>query len=1251
MENVEGIYPLTPVQEGMLFHSLRSPESEVYIEQISCALEGELDVENFQKAWQQTVDRHPALRTAFLWEGLDAPLQVVRQEVALSFEVMDWCDLPPSEQQKSIDEFLQKERRRGFDLADAPLMRLHVIRLEKIKYYFIRTLHHLMTDGWSTALALEEAFEIYTALCDGGTFDQATPRPFRDYLAWVQERDLNVAEKYWRARFAGFTEPTTFKHLESDTRQSGYALPELDLPESLTESLQTFAREQRVTLNTLIQGAWAVLISRCANSHDVVFGSTVSGRPIDLEGAEKMIGMFINTLPTRATFSSDDALGDWLRALQTQQARMLQYDYSPLIKIQEWSDLEPGQPLFDSIVVFVNYPLDAAVRALSASLKMHSILHREHSNYPLALAVVPGQRLRLICIYDRAKFAAKFIERLLAHLREILRSFVRGGDQPVSGVNMLTEAERQQILFDWNQTDTDFPGEICLHQLFEKQAAQYPEKIAVIYNKNQLKYRELNRRANQIANYLIQKGVQPNDLVGIYLDRSVEMVVAMIGVLKSGAAYVPIDPAYPQKRIADILEDTDTKALLTQESFQSQFSIFNFQFSITCLDREWKTIAEASSANPGKRAASQDLAYVIYTSGSTGKPKGVMVSHANVVHSTHARLKYYPPVEKFLLLSSISFDSSVVGVYGTLCQGGALCIPDRDKFRDVEFLAKLIRKAQITDMLCVPSLYQQVLRYGKNRLASLQTVIVAGEACPKHLIAEHKSALPKAALFNEYGPTEATVWSTVFDCLEPFDLENVPIGKPIANSRVYVLDAAMNPLPVGVPGELYIGGNGVAAGYLNRPELTAERFVGIERRGAKGEERRARGGIDASRITHHASRLYKTGDLARWLPDGNLEFIGRVDSQVKIRGYRIELGEIEAALTEHPAVREAAVIVTNRANDGAELTPPDEAQSIIDDPRALAEQLSKPDPEITRRIIQEIEALTDAEALAKLPGSWKLLLKSSTTDQQDAHAGVTRLRHNDADIEISLAIKNAHFINPPRKTQRDWLLNQALGELRDNLRRLNDIAKNFVPGNESKLDEYDIANSNLDEQQIMENWQTPIMRAMAKHVTKTHGDVLEIGFGRGVSADFIQKSGVKSHTIIEMNPHVIEKFFQPWREQFADRDIRLVQGRWQEAVDQLADFDGVFFHAFPMNEKEFMEYVLNSITFAEHFFPTAAKLLRPGGVFSYLTTEIDSLSRRHQRVLFKYFSSLTLNVQPLSIPKDTRDTWYADSMVIVKAVK
>ncbi|MBC8094814.1 MAG: amino acid adenylation domain-containing protein [Akkermansiaceae bacterium] len=749
-------------------------------------------------------------------------------------------------------------------------------------------------------------------------------------------------------------------------------------------------------------------------------------------------------------------------------------------------------------------------------------------------------------------------------------------------------------------------------QLFEARAEQSPHAIAIAFEDRELTYRELNSRANQLAHHLRKRGVQPDSIVALRVERSIEMIVGILGILKAGGAYLPVDPAYPVERQQLILEDAQTRLLLAQPHLPA----LPFAGESIALEARGESFALEPITNPAPAASAEQLAYIIYTSGSTGTPKGVLVTHGNLLHSTLARFSYYTdPVGCFLLLSSHAFDSSVAGIFWTLCQGGTLVLPHEYSQQTAFELADLIARHRVSHVLCLPSLYA-VLLDQSPMLGSLRAVIVAGESCPLALVDRHYALLPGAVLFNEYGPTEATVWSTVHRCEARTGFRSVPIGRAIPGAQVHILNAQLLPVTNGLSGELYVGGPGVSRGYFNRPDLTAEKFI---------------------RDPFHpdsGARLYCTGDLARFLPDGTIEFLGRMDHQIKIRGHRIELEEIEAVLKRHPAVQDAVVVAREKAR-------PAPINGEADD--LLAHALEVMNSAEAERLLARIEA----SGIPETQGNAKAGNLSGKNGASDQH--VREL----PEFAIALQIKRPGFIQPPRAAQRKWMLDRALDDFQADLLQLDSLAKHLVPGAEADLNTLtvDRAQAELSEQEILEDWHLPLMKSMARAVTEKHGDVLEIGFGRGLASSFLQACEVRSHTIIECNDSVISRFYEPWRAPLAHRDIRLVRGKWQDVIESLGEFDGIFFQTYPLNEQEFTDYLSRSVVFAEHFFPIAARHLKPGGAFTYLTHEIDSLSRRHQRLIFQHFSSFTLSVERLSLPPDCKDLWWSDSMAVVKATK
>jgi surfactin family lipopeptide synthetase C len=901
MKNVEDIYPLSPPQQGMLFHTLYAPQSGIYCEQLGMTFHVPLEKELFKNAWQYVIERHPILRTAFVWEGLDEPLQVVRRHVEIPWEEYDWQGESAAEHVAHLQAFLQADRIRGFELAHAPLMRLTLLRLSPDKAHCVWSYHHLLLDGVSTHLILNEVFACYRALQQGQMPNLPRPRPYRDYIAWLQEQDLSGAEAFWRQHLKGFTAPTPL--VVDRPSGAGASAPEeesgeyeLHLSHDRTTALQTFARQHQLTLNTLLQGTWALLLGRYSGETDVVFGITVSTRPATLVGAESMVGVFINSLPLRVHVSPEEQVLPFLKKVQAAQIEARQYDYSPLVQVQGWCEVPRGQPLFESLLVFENYSTAATQTEPKEERRMADTWWgKERATYPLTLTVSPHAELLLRVGYELARFEEPAIQRLLGHLLQLLEGMLAEPEQQLRAIPLLTAPERHQLLLEWNHQTagaSDDLLEACLHELFEAQVARTPDAVAVTYGDFQVTYAELNARANQVARYLSQRGVRSETLVGLCVERSVEMVLGLLGILKAGGAYVPLDPSYPPERLAFMLADAHAPVLLTQEALSNQHAS-TFQSSSTSpqvilLDADWPQIAQENAANLANGVSPANLAYTIYTSGSTGQPKGVMVSHRGLGNLARAQIDAFAvtPDSRVLQFASPSFDAAVSELAMALLAGATLCLGSEPMLHSAPDLLRLLREQSITTVTLPPSLLAVL---PVEELPALRTIVVAGEVCQPEWLA--RWATEGRHLRNAYGPTEATVCATImlWDGSRP----NLPIGRPIANTTVYLLDQRMEPVPIGVIGELYLGGIGLARGYLGRPDLTAERFVPHP----FADEKNA------------GARLYKTGDLARYLPDGNLEFVGRRDTQVKVRGYRIELEEIEARLAAHPAVQTATVVV------------------------------------------------------------------------------------------------------------------------------------------------------------------------------------------------------------------------------------------------------------------------------------------------------------------------------------------------------
>ncbi|MEH1855162.1 MAG: amino acid adenylation domain-containing protein [Nostoc sp.] len=918
LKNIEDAYPLSPMQQGMLFHSIYAPNSGVYVEQMWFELHGALNVIAFSQAWQQVIKRHPVLRSACVWENLEKPLQVVCREVKFPWEQLDWREISPTEQQQRLKTLLQAERQHGFLLSQAPLMRFTLIRLAEQVYHFCWSHHHLLLDGWSGPNVYKEVIAYYRAFCKGENLYLAVPRPYRDYIAWLQQQDVSQAEAFWRKTLSGLTSPTQLgiSSIGYQTeQQQDYKEQELKLSPTTTAALNSFVKQYQLTLNTLVQAAWSLLLSRYSGEEDILFGATVSGRPPALVNAESMIGLFINTLPVRVQVSPKQELLPWLQQLFAQQVEARQYEYAPLVDMQKWSEVPANLSLFDSIVIFENYPLDETLAQPDLNFQIKNIHVFEKTNYPITLSIIPGRELLFKIAYqENDRFDVFSINQMLGHLQTLLEGMVANPYQRLEQLSLLTSAEQQQLA-EWNDTQTEYPQEKCIHELFESQVEETPDAIAVVFENEQLTYCELNKRANQLAHYLRTLGVKSEVLVGICLERSLSMVIGLLAILKAGGAYVPLDPSYPQERKAFMLQDSQPKVLLTQQQLVE--SLPTHTAKVVCLDSNWEIISQHSQENPACDLSLDNLAYVIYTSGSTGQPKGAMNSHRGICNRLLWMQSTYQLTasDRILQKTPFSFDVSVWEFFWPLITGARLVVAQPEGHRDPNYLVNVIREQQISTIHFVPSMLQVFLEAkGLENCHSLKRVIVSGEALPLQLQQRFFNRLD-AQLHNLYGPTETAVDVSFWACRQQSSLEDnnisqqktVPIGRPIDNIQIYLLDKHLNPVPVGVTGELYIGGVGVGRGYLNRPQLTAEKFIPNPFQTVRGAgEQGSRGGKEDQ--SSNSERLYKTGDLARFLANGEIEYIGRIDYQVKIRGFRIELGEIEASISQHTGVRETVVV-------------------------------------------------------------------------------------------------------------------------------------------------------------------------------------------------------------------------------------------------------------------------------------------------------------------------------------------------------
>ena len=889
-------YPLTPTQHGMLMHSLRSPRDGTYVQQMVCTLREALNVECLETAWQCVVDRHAVLRTGFHFADGDMPVQEVVPRLSCRIERRDWRGAGTAESEQRLDAYLRLDRRQPFALERAPLWRLWLFRLAEHDYRLVWTSHHALLDGRSRRLLLEEIFTLYDARCQGVEPHLEEPHPFERYVRWLAAQPSDESRDYWRGFLEGFTRatPLPMDHVARTNLQpehdDSHKTLELLLTEDETAALRGLAHAQQVTFNTLLQGAWALLLSRYAGTEDVVFGATRACRGTPVEGVHSMVGLLINTAPIRVAVPASTTLASWLQGLRSQWIAMREHEQTPLTKIQGWSDLPPGEPLFESIVVFENFGLDEALREKGSAWASRSFRLIGTTNYPLVVSGHFGPRLVIELTYDRHRFDDDTVSRMRAHLQNLLDAFASHPECRLSEITLLTAAERQQLLGVWSGRVTEYPRNRSIKDLFEEQVARDADAVAVEYQGRRLSYGELNARANRLAHHLRTLGVGPEVRVGLCLERSLEMVVGILGILKAGGAYVPLDPGYPGPRLAMMLEDTAAPVLLSESGLRDRLP--SFAGKVICLDTDWPEIATQPETNPQVEVGGSNLAYVMYTSGSTGRPKGTCIEQRSVVRLVkNANYIAMGPKEVFLQFSPISFDASTLELWGSLLNGGKLLVCPAGRVSMAE-LGKIIREGGVSTLWLTAGLFNLMVDEQLDNLRGVRQILAGGEALSVVHVRRLLQVIGEGRFVNGYGPTE----NTTFTCCHVMDAQSrigqsVPIGKPITNTRVYILDEWRQPVPIGVAGELYVGGDGLAREYLNQPELTAEKFVADP----FGDE--------------PGTRLYRTGDLVRWRLDGDLEFLGRLDHQIKLRGFRIEPGEIELELAQQPKVQQAVVIL------------------------------------------------------------------------------------------------------------------------------------------------------------------------------------------------------------------------------------------------------------------------------------------------------------------------------------------------------
>jgi iturin family lipopeptide synthetase B len=931
---IADLYPLTSMQQGMLFHTVYDNAGGAYFEQTSYRLQGVLDVKIVKKSLDELFKRHDILRTAFVYQGVENPFQVVLQDREADVDYEDFRGITGGGETKEqlIEEFKTKDKLRGFDPGKDILMRVSILQLQQQEYEVIWSFHHILMDGWCIGILNQEFFEIYSSRLAGGESQLPSVTPYRVYIRWLEKQNRDASLAYWQGYLDSYEETVLVPGMKAqkDTVQYKKETLNLEINREKTLMLNAAAGKNHVTLNTFIQAIWAVLLGKYNDKEDVVFGSVVSGRPGELQGVETMVGLFINTIPVRVRFRGQTRFKQLLQLVQSDALSSEPYHYHPLAEIQSQSLLK--KDLINHILIFENYPTAEQIKGYENKnnnplpFQISHVEVFEQTNYDFNLIAAAGAQLMVQFNFNGSVFDSDLIERIANHFLLLVDQVLDNEELEVEELTLLSTREKQQILYRFNDTQAWYPKDKTIERLFARQLERTPDQIALkglinskseIRNpkqiqstndqnsKHQVTYGELNKKSHRLAHLLIEKGVKGDTIVGIMVERSIEMVIGILGILKAGGAYLPIEPDYPEERFNYILSDSGTQVLLagreTRGKIKAGFEEESFKIIDIYNPLFFSTLTSTSTC----QVSPANLAYVIYTSGSTGRPKGVTVEHRSVVNLLYALDKRYPLTahDSYLLKTSFQFDVSITELFGWFWQGGRLAILEPGGEKDPAKILEIIEKEKVTHINFVPSMFKvwaEALETGNaGKLPGLKYIFLAGEALLPGTAAQFRRLNTVVPLENLYGPTEASVYASWYSLTHWKNEGSIPIGNPLPNVTLYILDKWSCLQPVGVPGELGIGGEGLARGYLNRPELTSERFLSVSHRSYR------------SYRSYISKKIYKTGDLARWLADGNIEFLGRMDFQVKIRGFRIELGEIENCLKTHTGIKDTIVIDRN----------------------------------------------------------------------------------------------------------------------------------------------------------------------------------------------------------------------------------------------------------------------------------------------------------------------------------------------------
>ncbi|MEM8843886.1 MAG: amino acid adenylation domain-containing protein [Pseudomonadota bacterium] len=896
-KNIENIFPLSSMQQGLLFHTLLNPKSGDYVPQIVLTLQGQLDQQIMQQAWEDNLQKHSALRCGFYWEQRDEPYQIQFKQLPFTIMQKDWLSSSEKEQSQQLHSLLAYNRTESFNLKRPPLIRIFWCQLDDNRVHLLCSYHHLILDGWSMAIILREVIEHYQQLITDDIREviQISP-PYSEYIRWLKSLDNETSLAYWKHELQDIPEMPYLPIGEN--RYETHKIENLYLERKLTtkdsDTINAFLKTKSLTFNTLIQAAFALLLRRYGNPDDIIFGTTVSGRPANLTGSMQMVGLFINTIPIKICIEPSSNVIEWLNSIQLAHQARIEHEYVPLRDIQSMMNLSHG--LFNCLLVIESYPIDTLnSQQATKALSIDNIQYDESTHLPLTLQAAPGDMIHLSFRAKSAGHDKAILEHMLEHLETIILNLVKKTNDSISSIDMISKDE-DSMMNEWNQTSKALNQNANLLDLFLQQVEKTPDHPALVYQKKKLSYRELNNRSNQLANVLLQSGITRQTIVGVYLERSFELIIAVWAIQKVGATYLPLDSNQPNSRINSIIADSQPKLILHQVrkdawALDTPPDCQLVDLATTDLNKH-----DTDSATTLAQPKDDDISYIIYTSGSTGQPKGVpntQLAITNQLLWMQSRFSITPN-DRILQKTPISFDVSIWELFLPNICGATLVLAAPDGHLDREYLHHLIKTENISVSHFVPSMLNDFLLADTfstedHDLPSLRLMICSGEALYVNICKKFFDTVPTCQLFNLYGPTEASIDVTAYECNATLlsDLQTAPIGNPVANTQIYLFDEDYHRVPIGARGKLYIGGIGLATGYLNQANLTQEKFITNP--------------FDPDSI------IYDSGDYASYDKNGLLSYLGRDDNQIKIHGHRIELGEIENSLVALDNIKQAAV--------------------------------------------------------------------------------------------------------------------------------------------------------------------------------------------------------------------------------------------------------------------------------------------------------------------------------------------------------